>query len=195
MSEINRETMFMPLFNRMMRVFLTLIIASSMFLGGCSYIPWVGNDDDDLAFEEDFPFEDNEQALGGGEDDFFEDDGENVDDDFVVTVQNKDNANGYVFQDTEDWSGKHGMKIQKTIGLPYTPIEDFGEGSFDKGMFFRIPFDGLFGRNTRGSYATRIRPIQRDGGARLEDFSGNIWWDIRNARYDSFYNDSARNLP
>ena len=34
-----------------------------------------------------------------------------VDDDFVVTVQNKDNANGYVFQDTEDWSGKHGMKI------------------------------------------------------------------------------------
>ncbi len=53
----------------------------------------------------------------------------NVDDDFVVTVQNKDNANGYVFQDTEDWSGKHGMKIQKAIGLPYTPIEDFGEGS------------------------------------------------------------------
>ena len=53
----------------------------------------------------------------------------NVDDDFVVTVQNKDNANGYVFQDTEDWSGKHGMKIQKTIGLPYTPIENFGEGS------------------------------------------------------------------
>ena len=24
--------------------------------------------------------------------------------------------------------------------------EDFGEGSFDKGMFFKIPFDGLFGR-------------------------------------------------
>ena len=79
--------------------------------------------------------------------------------------------------------------------LTDVPFEDFGEGSFDKGMFFRIPFDGLFGRNTRGSYATRIRPIQRDGGARLEDFSGNIWWDIRNARYDSFYNDSARNLP
>jgi hypothetical protein len=64
--------------------------------------------------------------------------------------------------------------------------EDFGEGSFDKGFFLKIPFDGLWGANTRGSYSTRIRPIQRDGGQRLEDFSGNIWWDIRGARYDAF---------
>ena len=73
--------------------------------------------------------------------------------------------------------------------------EDFGEGSFDKGMFFRIPFDGLFGRNTRGAYSTRIRPIQRDGGARLEDFSGNIWWDIRGARYDAFSDLTNRMVP
>jgi len=64
--------------------------------------------------------------------------------------------------------------------------DDFGEGSFDKGFFLKIPFDGLFGGNTRGSYSSRIRPIQRDGGQRLEDFSGNIWWDIRGARYDAF---------
>jgi hypothetical protein len=64
--------------------------------------------------------------------------------------------------------------------------EDFGEGSFDKGMLLKIPFDGLFGGNTRGSYGTRVRPIQRDGGQRLENFSGNIWWDIRGARYDAF---------
>ena len=84
MSEINRETEFVPLLNRMLRVFLTLIIAGSMLLGGCSYIPWVGNDDDDLAFEEDFPFEDNEQAFGGDEDDFFEEDGKIADDDFIL---------------------------------------------------------------------------------------------------------------
>jgi len=83
MSELNIETELKPLFNQMLRVFLTLIIASSMFLGGCSYIPWVGNDDDDLAFEEDFPFEDNEQVSGGGEDDFFEEDGKIADDDFA----------------------------------------------------------------------------------------------------------------
>jgi hypothetical protein len=73
--------------------------------------------------------------------------------------------------------------------------EDFGEGSFDKGMFFKIPFDGLFGRNTRGSYSARIRPIQRDGGQRLEDFSANIWWDIRGARYDAFSGLKNRMVP
>jgi hypothetical protein len=73
--------------------------------------------------------------------------------------------------------------------------EDFGEGSFDKGMFFKIPFDGLFGRNTRGSYNARIRPIQRDGGQRLEDFSANIWWDTRGARYDAFSDLKNRMVP
>jgi hypothetical protein len=73
--------------------------------------------------------------------------------------------------------------------------EDFGEGSFDKGMFFKIPFDRLFGRNTRSGYSARIRPIQRDGGQRLEDFSGNIWWDIRGARYDAFSDYTDRMVP
>ena len=73
--------------------------------------------------------------------------------------------------------------------------EDFGEGSFDKGMFVKIPFDGLFGRNTRGAYGARVRPIQRDGGQRLEDFSGNIWWDIRGARYDAFSDLKNRLVP
>ncbi|HIG66667.1 MAG TPA: hypothetical protein EYQ44_02380, partial [Porticoccaceae bacterium] len=73
--------------------------------------------------------------------------------------------------------------------------KDFGEGSFDKGLFFKIPFDGLFGRNTRGGYGTRIRPIQRDGGQRLEEFSGNIWWDIRGARYDAFSEMTSRLSP
>ncbi|MDG2500754.1 MAG: YjbH domain-containing protein [Porticoccaceae bacterium] len=73
--------------------------------------------------------------------------------------------------------------------------EDFGEGSFDKGMFFKIPFDRLFGRDTRSGYSARIRPIQRDGGQRLEDFSGNIWWDIRGARYDAFSDYTDRMVP
>jgi len=70
----------MSTFNGTPRLLLILIIVGSMFLGGCSYIPWVDNDDDDLAFEEDFPFEDDEQAFGGGEDDFFEEDGKSADD-------------------------------------------------------------------------------------------------------------------
>jgi hypothetical protein len=63
--------------------------------------------------------------------------------------------------------------------------EDFGEGSFDKGMFFKIPLNGLLGSG-RSSYSTYLRPIQRDGGQRSEHFSGNIWWHTRGARYDAF---------
>lgn len=89
----------------------------------------------------------------------------------------------------------NGWMVGLWATLTDVPFDEFGEGSFDKGMYFKIPLDGLLGRNTRASYATRIRPIQRDGGARLEDFSGNIWWDIRSARYDSFDNHSSRILP
>jgi len=50
-------------------------------------------------------------------------------DDFVVTVQNEKVGGGYIFQDTEDWSGQIGIRIQKVVPLPYTPINLFGEGS------------------------------------------------------------------
>ena len=63
--------------------------------------------------------------------------------------------------------------------------DDFGEGSFDKGLFFQIPLSKFTGNNTRSRYSFRMRPIQRDGGQRLEDFSGNIWWMVRSARFDA----------
>ena len=54
-----------------------------------------------------------------------------VEDDFTVTVQNEDVDGGYIFQDTEDWSGGPGVRIQKLVPLPYTPIELFGDGSIE----------------------------------------------------------------
>ena len=54
-----------------------------------------------------------------------------VEDDFTVTIQNEDVDGGYVFQETDDWSGKHGMRIQKLIPMSYTPIEQFGKGSIE----------------------------------------------------------------
>ena len=54
-----------------------------------------------------------------------------VEDDFTVTVQNKDIHGGYIFQDTEDWSGGPGVRIQKLIPLAYTPIGLFGQGSIE----------------------------------------------------------------
>ncbi len=70
--------------------------------------------------------------------------------------------------------------------------EDFGEGSFDKGLFFKIPFNGFLGTSSRSHYTTRIRPVQRDGGQYLEDFMGRIWWDLRSARYDVFSESISR---
>ena len=51
-----------------LRLFLICLLATPLILNGCSYIPWIGDDEEDLAFEEDFPFE---ERQGGEEDDFF----------------------------------------------------------------------------------------------------------------------------
>jgi len=60
---------------------MALLIAASLALGGCSYMPWAGDEpEDDLAFEDDFPFEDDAKPAAKteetvpSEDDFFRDD-------------------------------------------------------------------------------------------------------------------------
>ena len=72
--------------------------------------------------------------------------------------------------------------------------EDFGEGSFDKGLFFRIPLDRILPGNTRAAYSTILRPLERDGGRRLENFSGSLWFDRRALRYDALDRNRARML-
>ena len=72
-------------------------------------------------------------------------------DDFTVTVQNENVDGGYIYQETDDWSGKNGMKIQKVIPLSYTPIEQFGKGSIattgtgsieDASVLYMYRYDG-----------------------------------------------------
>ena len=89
---------------------------------------------------------------------------------------------------------RNGWQVGVWASVTDVPFDEFGEGSFDKGFYFQVPLDGVFGSRTRGNFATRMRPIQRDGGQRLEDFSGNIFWDLRSARYDAFTPDN-RLLP
>ena len=89
---------------------------------------------------------------------------------------------------------RNGWQVGVWMSLTDVPFKEFGEGSFDKGFYFQVPLDGVFGSRTRGNFATRMRPIQRDGGQRLEDFSGNIFWDLRGVRYDAFTPDN-RLLP
>ncbi|MFT4256212.1 MAG: YjbH domain-containing protein [Pseudoxanthomonas sp.] len=44
---------------------------------------------------------------------------------------------------------------------------EFGEGSFDKGIYVSIPFDFMLPRSTRSRYNLVWNPLTRDGGARL----------------------------
>ncbi len=69
----------------------------------------------------------------------------------------------------------NGFKVGAFFTLTDVPFSDFGEGSFDKGIHFSIPVDWLVGAPSQSGYSTTIRPVQRDGGARLE---------VRNRLYD-----------
>src|SRR5210317_116264 len=54
-------------------------------------------------------------------------------DDMKVHVQNKNaNGTGYVFRDTEDWSGAPGgIEVRKVIGIAGIPRESWGDGSIE----------------------------------------------------------------
>ncbi len=54
----------------------------------------------------------------------------------------------------------------------------FGEGSFDKGIFFRIPLNWLLGVPTQSAIGTVIRPVQRDGGQML-NVNGRLYDVVR----------------
>tara|TARA_R110000824_G_scaffold336_9_gene2240 strand:+ start:36481 stop:38571 length:2091 start_codon:yes stop_codon:yes gene_type:complete len=73
--------------------------------------------------------------------------------------------------------------------------EDFGEGSFDKGLYFKIPLDQILPGNTKASYSNSIRSVQRDGGQRLEGFGTSLWFDLRSSRYDALDNYRLRMVP
>ncbi len=48
------------------------------------------------------------------------------------------------------------------------PFALFGEGSFDKGFYFNLPLDIFSTRYNTNSTAFKLRPLTRDGGAKLE---------------------------
>lgn len=75
-----------------------------------------------------------------------------------------------------DWGGTFALKRRFANGwelggfftLTTIPFEEFGEGSFDKGIFLTIPFNWFSPLDTRQSFPLVLRPLTRDGGARLD---------------------------
>ncbi|MCG7522807.1 YjbH domain-containing protein [Ruegeria sp. Ofav3-42] len=61
----------------------------------------------------------------------------------------------------------NGFKVGAFFTLTNVSSEEFGEGSFDKGIRLEIPVSWLTGRPSRNKISQTIRPVLRDGGARL----------------------------
>lgn len=72
----------------------------------------------------------------------------------------------------------NGWKVGAFATLTDVPFDDFGEGSFDKGIRIEIPFAWATGKQSRKTYKSTIRPILRDGGARLE-VDGRLYNTVR----------------
>ena len=89
----------------------------------------------------------------------------------------------------------NGWKVGVWATKTNVSAEEFGEGSFDKGLYFKVPLYTIFNRDSRNSYQTYLRSIQRDGGARLEGFSGNLWHSLRDVRYDLLEKNKHRMRP
>jgi hypothetical protein len=54
-------------------------------------------------------------------------------DPYTVTISNEDEVNGgYIFRETDDWSGRSGSTITKFVQVPYSPLERWGTGRIDE---------------------------------------------------------------
>jgi len=72
----------------------------------------------------------------------------------------------------------NGWSIGAYATLTDMPFEDFGEGSFDKGIRVSIPIDFVLGQPTRRTSDVTLRSLNRDGGARL-NVDGRLYDIVR----------------
>ncbi|QFS85001.1 YjbH domain-containing protein [Roseivivax sp. THAF197b] len=70
---------------------------------------------------------------------------------------------------------KNGWKVGAFATFTDVPFDEFGEGSFDKGLMVTIPIDWVRGTPTTNEFNYILRPILRDGGAKV---------NIRNRLYE-----------
>jgi hypothetical protein len=76
---------------------------------------------------------------------------------------------------TLDREFANGLRVGAYFTLTDVSFEDFGEGSFDKGIRLSIPLSWLSGEPSQSGFGTSISPTTRDGGQRLA---------VRNRLYD-----------
>ncbi|SEN51150.1 Exopolysaccharide biosynthesis protein YbjH [Loktanella fryxellensis] len=73
---------------------------------------------------------------------------------------------------------ENGWSLGLFATLTDVPFDDFGEGSFDKGVMLTVPVGWVTGQSTRATSDFTLRPVQRDGGARL-NLDGRLYDAVR----------------
>lgn len=79
---------------------------------------------------------------------------------------------------TLDREFKNGWKVGAFATFTDVSFDDFGEGSFDKGLRFEIPIATISGQPNTQKLSYTMRPVQRDGGARL-NVSDRLYETVR----------------
>ncbi|HYZ34835.1 MAG TPA: YjbH domain-containing protein, partial [Crenalkalicoccus sp.] len=90
-----------------------------------------------------------------------------------------------------DWGGTielgrrfdSGIEVGGFVTLTNVPFSQYGEGSFDKGIYVRVPLQ-LLGPETASRATAVIRPVLRDGGQRLS-VDNPLWEVTRDGRADA----------
>ncbi len=79
---------------------------------------------------------------------------------------------------TLDREFANGWKVGAYATFTDVSSAEFGEGSFDKGVRLTIPVSWTTGQPSRNTVETVIKPLNRDGGARL-NVNGRLYETIR----------------
>ena len=90
---------------------------------------------------------------------------------------------GATFEITREF--RSGVEIGAYATFTNVPFSEFGEGSFDKGIIVRIPFEWGLPIYSQSSYELRLNSLTRDGGQRLAD-DDSLYDATRRASYGEF---------
>lgn len=85
----------------------------------------------------------------------------------------------------------NGWAVGGFVTLTDVSAEEFGEGSFDKGINLTIPVSWFLGTPGKRAISTTIRPIQRDGGARLA-VPGRLYNQVRGGHLNALEDQWSR---
>lgn len=92
---------------------------------------------------------------------------------------------------TLDRTFDNGWRVGAYATFTDVPFEDFGEGSFDKGIRITVPLEWLSGQPSRRRFNTVLQPLTRDGGARL-NVDGRLYDRVRDSHRPALQDRAGR---